>query len=74
MIEITFSEMFLMLWAVAASGVAGHYYGVARHREKLLMGASLFTKKLVEDDQMRDEIRRMIKSKPDAELKFGSED
>lgn len=74
MIEITFSEMFLMLWAVAASGVAGHYYGVARHREKLLMGASLFTKKLVEDDQMRDEIRRLIKSKPDAELKFGSED
>lgn len=74
MIEITFTEMFLMVWAVAASGVAGHYYGVARHREKLLMGASLFTKKLVEDDQMRDEIRRLIKSKPDAELKFGSED
>lgn len=74
MIEITFTEMFLMLWAVAASGLAGHYYGVAKHREKLLMGASLFTKKLVEDDQMRDEIRRMIKSKPDAELKFGSED
>lgn len=74
MIEITFTEMFLMLWAVAASGVAGHYYGVARHREKLLMGASMFTKKLVEDDQMRDEIRRLIKSKPDAELKFGSED
>jgi len=74
MIEITFTEMFLMLWAVAASGMAGHYYGVAKHREKLLMGASLFTKKLVEDDQMRDEIRRLIKSKPDAELKFGSED
>jgi hypothetical protein len=74
MIEITFTEMFLMLWAVAASAMAGHYYGVARHREKLLMGASLFTKKLVEDDQMRDEIRRLIKSKPDAELKFGSED
>lgn len=74
MIEITFTEMFLMVWAVAASGLAGHYYGVARHREKLLMGASLFTKKLVEDDQMRDEIRRLIKSKPDAELKFGSED
>lgn len=74
MIEITFTEMFLMVWAVTASGVAGHYYGVARHREKLLMGASLFTKKLVEDDQMRDEIRRLIKSKPDAELKFGSED
>lgn len=74
MIEITFTEMFLMVWAVAASGVAGHYYGVARHREKLLMGASLFTKKLVEDDEMRDEIRRIIKSKPDAELKFGSED
>ena len=74
MFEITFTEMFLMVWAVAASGLAGHYYGVAKHREKLLMGASLFTKKLVEDDQMRDEIRRMIKSKPDAELKFGSED
>lgn len=74
MIEITFTEMFLMVWAVAASGLAGHYYGVAKHREKLLMGASLFTKKLVEDDQMRDEIRRLIKSKPDAELKFGSED
>ena len=74
MIEITFSEMFLMLWAVAASGVAGHYYGVAKHREKLLMGASLFTKKLVEDDHMRNELRALISKKPDAELKFGSED
>ena len=74
MIEITFTELFLMVWAVAASGVAGHYYGVARHREKLLMGASMFTKKLVEDDQMRDELRRLMQSKPDAELKFGSED
>lgn len=74
MIEITTMEALLMIWAVGASATAGHYYGLARHREKLLMGASMFTKKLVEDDRLRDELRRLMQSKPDAELKFGSED
>jgi hypothetical protein len=60
MIEITTMEALLMIWAVGASATAGHYYGLARHREKLLMGASMFTKKLVEDDRLRDELRRLM--------------
>lgn len=74
MIEITTTEFLLMLWAVGASAAAGHYYGIAKHREKLLMGAAMFTKKLVEDDHMRDELRAILKDKKEAELKFGMEE
>jgi hypothetical protein len=38
------------------------------------MGASIFTKKLIEDDHMRDELRAILKDKKEAELKFGMED
>jgi hypothetical protein len=47
MIEITTLEAILLIWAAGASAMAGHYYGIAKHREKLLMGAAMFTKKLV---------------------------
>ena len=71
MIEITTLEAILLIWAVGASATAGHYYGIAKHREKLLMGASMFTKKLVEDDRLRDELRAVLKGKQDTEFKFG---
>lgn len=74
MIEITTLEAILLIWAAGASAMAGHYYGIAKHREKLLMGASIFTKKLIEDDHMRDELRAILKDKKEAELKFGMED
>lgn len=74
MIEITTLEAILLIWAAGASAAAGHYYGIAKHREKLLMGASIFTKKLIEDDKMRDDLRAILKDKKEAELKFGMED
>lgn len=74
MIEITTLEAILLIWAAGASATAGHYYGIAKHREKLLMGASIFTKKLIEDDHMRDELRAILKDKKEAELRFGMED
>ncbi len=74
MIEITTLEAILLIWAAGASAVAGHYYGIAKHREKLLMGASLFTKKLVESDELRDQLRKVIAKDREAEFKFGVED
>ncbi len=74
MIEITITELLLMVWAVGASAAAGHYYGIAKHREKLLVGASLFTKKLVESDELRDQLRKVIAKDAEAEFKFGVED
>ena len=71
MIEITMTDLLLLIWAVGASATAGHYHGVARHREKLLMGASMFTKKLVEDDKLRDELRAVIAKDREANFKFG---
>lgn len=74
MIEITTLEAILLIWAAGASATAGHYYGIAKHREKLLMGASLFTKKLVESDELRDQLRKVIAKDREAEFKFGVED
>ena len=73
MIEVSMTELFLMLWAVGASATAGHYYSLALERKRMLMGASMFIKRLVVDDEMRDQLR-VILSKTDAddvELKFG---
>jgi hypothetical protein len=74
MIEISSTEMFLMMWAVAASGLAAHFYGLARHRGQLLIGAAAFTKKLLEDDAMRDELRAHFRTMRDAEVRFGAGD
>ena len=73
MIEITTLEAILLIWAAGASAAAGHYHGIAKHREKLLMGASLFTKKLVESDELRDQLRKVIAKDREAEFKFGVE-
>lgn len=74
MIEITVTELLLMIWAAGASAAAGHYYSVAKHREKLLVGASLFTKKLVESDELRDQLRAVIAKDAETNFKFGVED
>lgn len=74
MIEISFTEMFLLVWAVAASGLAAHFYGHARHRGALLVGAAAFTKKLIEDDELRDELRGHLRSARDAGITFGTGD
>ena len=60
MIEITMTDLLLLIWAVGASATAGHYYGIAKHREKLLMGASMFTKKLVEGAEGAEIASRLV--------------
>jgi len=74
MIEITTLEAILLIWAAGASATAGHYYGIAKHREKLLVGASLFTKKIVESDELRDQLRAVIAKDAETNFKFGVED
>ena len=71
MIEISVLEAVLIIWAVAASATAGHYYGMARYRERMMIGASMFIKRVVEDDRLRDELRELVKRKPDADFRFG---
>lgn len=72
MIEMTTMEALLMIWAVGASTMAGHYYGLARERDRMLRAAASLTKKLVEDDKLRDELRAAFKTAD--RIKFGLED
>lgn len=72
MIEITTTEAVLLIWAASASAVAGHYYGLARERGKMLHAAAMLTKKLVEDDKLRDEMRAAFKTAD--RIKFSMED
>ena len=72
MFEMTYGEMFLFLWSVAASGVAWTYYNQARERGRMLYGASMFVKRLVQDDGLRDELRKVLAKDDDAEFKFGA--
>jgi hypothetical protein len=72
MIEISMTELCLLVWAVGASTAAGHFYAQARHRGELLLGASLFIKKIVTHDALRDELREMLdKGDKDVDIKFG---
>ena len=73
MIEISMTELCLLVWAVGASTVAGHFYAQSQHRGELLRGASLFIKKVVTHDALRDEMRALL-DKEDADkvdIKFG---
>ena len=36
-----------------------------------MIGASMFIKRVVEDDRLRDELRELVKRKPDADFRFG---
>ena len=71
MFEMTYGELFLFLWAVIASGGAWQWRGEARERGRMLMGASLFVKRLVQDDNLREQLRKVIAKDEDAEFKFG---
>ena len=71
MFEMTYGEMFLFLWSVAASGVAWTYYTQAQARGRLLYGASMFVKRLVQDDGLRDELRKVLAKDSDTDIKFG---
>ena len=72
MFEMTYGEMFLFLWAVAATGGAWTFYVQSRERMKMLYGASIFIKKVVQDDNLRDQLRAVLKKDDDAEFKFGA--
>lgn len=72
MFEMTYGEMFLFLWAVAATAGAWQFRAESRERNRMLMGASIFIKKVVEDDGLRDELRRVITKDKEAEFKFGA--
>ncbi len=75
MIEITVTEFCLLVWATIASATAGTYYHKARSRRDLLIGASVFIKKIVTHDALRDELREMLdKSDKDVDIKFGMKD
>lgn len=70
MFEMTYGEMFLFLWAVVATAGAWQWRSEARERQRMLQVAASFTKKLVEDDNLRDEVRGMFKTA--GAIKFGS--
>lgn len=72
MIEISVTEFCLLVWAVGASAMAGTYYAKAQSRRELLIGASMFIKKIVTHDALRDELREMLdKNDADIDIKFG---
>ena len=72
MIEVSMTELFLMLWAVVASATAGHYYSIAYERKRMLFGASMFIKRLVTDDDMRDQLRTLLSdTEKEVNFKFG---
>lgn len=71
MFEMTYGEMFLFLWAVAATAGAWQWRAEARERGRLLHGASMFIKKVVQDDGLRDHLRDLITKENDTEFKFG---
>lgn len=74
MFEMQYGELFLFVWAVAATGVAWQYRSEARERGRMLRAAAAFTKKLVEDDKTRDELRELFKMAGQIEMRFGKED
>lgn len=71
MFEMTYGEMFLFLWAVSASAVAWQFRAESRERGRLLLGASMFVKKVVQDDNLRDQLRNVLAKDAEAEVKFG---
>lgn len=71
MFEMTYGELFLFLWAVGATVAAFQARMESVERGRMLAGASLFLKRVVEDDNLRNELRSLIKRKPDADFQFG---
>lgn len=73
MIEFTVTEFVLLCISGLSTAAAFHFREVARKRGELLFGATMFVKKLVNDDRMRDEIREVLNSDKDVDIKFGME-
>jgi hypothetical protein len=73
MIDITVGEMFLLMWAIAATVIAYEYRKTARERHRMLQAAALLTKRVVEDDRVRDDLRATFRMIDNAEKKFGME-
>lgn len=73
MIEFTHGEMFLLFWSIAATVAAYEYRKKSKLCERMLIAAAHFTKRLVKDDALRNELRDMFKQNDDAEVKFGVE-
>lgn len=71
MFEMTYGELFLFVWSVAATATAWSYRTESRERGRMLFGASMFVKRLVQDDNLRDELRKVLAKDEDAEFKFG---
>jgi hypothetical protein len=71
MFEMTYGDMFLFVWAVAATGYAWQMHERVRHLKSLLFGASMFVKRLVQDDNLRDQLRNVLSEDKDTEFKFG---
>lgn len=74
MIEFTTTEFILLCIAGIGVAAAFHYREVSRKRGELLHSAAMFTRKLVEDDKMRDELRELFKKGDDMQIKFGMGD
>lgn len=51
MIEISLTEILLLIWAVAASGLATHYYNEERKVKFML-------KAIIEDPKVREQVVR----------------
>lgn len=71
MFEMTYGELFLFVWAVVATAGAWQWRSESKGRERMMIGASMFIKRVVEDDRLRDELRELVKRKPDADFRFG---
>lgn len=71
MIEVSVTEMLLFAWGIGATAFALEYRKTANERGRMLIGASMFIKKLVQDDNLRDQLRAVVAKDGDAEFKFG---
>ena len=75
MFEMTYGELFLFVWAVAATGAAWQWHRESKERELMLRAAASFTKKVALDDSVRNELRTMLQAiEGDTEFKFGAGD
>jgi hypothetical protein len=71
MIEVSLTEMFLFAWGIGATAFALEYRKTANERGRMLMGAAMFVKRVVQDDSLREELRVVISKDKEAEFKFG---
>lgn len=56
----TYTELFLFLWAVAATISAAYYHTTAQYQETMVLGAKVFIMDLILDDTVRDRARQTL--------------